>query len=70
MLIITSRYIPRLWKIDVVYGKIGGNVEALAESACCSAIFILSSVYIVITSVWLGGFLSPKCLHYGENRSV
>ena len=24
--------IPRLWKIDVVYGKIGGNVEALAES--------------------------------------
>ena len=39
--VITSRYIPRLWKIDVVYGKIGGNVEALAESAClmsCSAI--------------------------------
>ena len=36
----------------------------------CSAIFILSSVYIVITSVWVGGFLSPKCLHYGENVSV
>ena len=36
----------------------------------CCAIFILSSVYIVITSVWLGGFLSPKCLHYGENISV
>ena len=36
----------------------------------CSAIFILSSVYIVITSVWVGGFLSPKCLHYGENISV
>ena len=36
----------------------------------CSAIFILSSVYIIITSVWLGGFLSPKCLHYGENISV
>ena len=31
--VITSRDIPRLWKIDVVYGKIGGNVEALAESA-------------------------------------
>ena len=31
--VITSRYIPRLWKIDVVYGEIGGNVEALAESA-------------------------------------
>ena len=37
------------------------KIEALAES---------SSVYIVITSVWLGGFLSPKCLHYGENISV
>ena len=36
----------------------------------CSAIFILSSVYIVTTSVWLGRFLSPKCLHYGENISV
>ena len=36
----------------------------------CSAIFILSSVYIVITSVWVGGFLSPKCLNYGENISV
>ena len=36
----------------------------------CSAIFILSSVYIVITSVWLGVFLSPKCLHFGENISV
>ena len=36
----------------------------------CSAIFILSSVYIVITSVWLGGILSPKCLHYDENISV
>ena len=36
----------------------------------CSAIFILSSVYIVITSVLLGGVLSPKCLHYGENISV
>ena len=33
-------------------------------------VFILSSVYIVITSVWLGGFLSPKCLHYGENIRV
>ena len=36
----------------------------------CSTIFILSSVYIVIISVGLGGFLSPKYLHYGENISV
>ena len=26
--VITNRYIPRLWKIDVVCGKIGGHVEA------------------------------------------
>ena len=41
--VMMSRYIPRLWKIDVVYGKIGGNVEALAESARCHVVQFLSS---------------------------
>ena len=36
----------------------------------CGAIFIVPSVYIVITSVWLGRFLSAKCVDYRKNISV